>query len=98
MKIKNIKKFIIGISVIFGVIITLSLIFVKSTLSYTSKDFKTIFIKSGDTLWSIALDMQENNSYYKGKDVRYIIGDLKDINSLKNSTVYTNQELKIPVI
>ena len=98
MKIKNIKKFIRGILIIFGIIFVLSLIFVKSTLSYTTKEYKTIFVKSGDTLWSIASDMQANNSYYEGKDIRYIIGDLKEINKLNNSTLYANQELQIPII
>lgn len=98
MKIKNLKKFIRGILIILGVIFILSLIFVKSVLSYNTKEYKTILVKSGDTLWSIASDMQENNSYYKGKDIRYIIGDLKEINGLKNSNVYSNQELQIPVI
>lgn len=98
MKIKNIKKFIRGIFIILGIIFLLSLIFVKSTLSYTTKEYITIFVKSGDTLWSIASDMQENNSYYKGKDIRYIIGDLREINELKNSMVYVNQKLKIPAI
>lgn len=98
MKIKNVKKFIRGILIVLGIIFILSLIFVKSTLSYTTKEYKTIYVKAGDTLWSIASDMQENNTCYEGKDIRYIIGDLKDINNLKNSTVYANQELQIPVI
>ena len=98
MKIKNIKKFIRGIFIVSGFIFILSLIIVKSTLSYTTKEYKTIYIKSGDTLWSIATDLQINDEYYEGKDVRYIIGDLKQINDLKNSTVYINQELQIPII
>lgn len=98
MKIKNVKKFIRGICVVLGIIFILSLIIVKSTLSYTTKEYKTIFIKSGDTLWSIASELQENNNYYEGKDIRYIIDDLKEINNLNNSTVYINQELKIPVV
>lgn len=98
MKIKNFKKFIRGIFVILGVMFVLSLIIVKSTLSYTNKEYKTIYIKSGDTLWSIASDLQENDSYYTGKNIRYIIGELKQINNLTTSTLYTNQELQIPVI
>ena len=98
MKIKNFKKFIRGILIILGVIFILSLIFVKSTLSYNNKLYKTIFVKSGDTLWSIASELQENDNYYEGKDIRYIIGDLKEINSLNNSNIYINQELQIPVI
>lgn len=98
MKIKNIKKFIRGILIVLGIIFILSLIIVKSTLSYTTHEYKTIYVKSGDTLWSIAADLQENDSYYEGKDVRYIIGDLKEINRLNTSAVYINQELQIPVI
>lgn len=98
MKIKNIKKFIRGIFIILSVIFILSLIIVKSTLSYTNKEFKIIYIKSGDTLWNIASDLQENDSYYTGKNIRYIIEDLKQINNLTTSTLYANQELRIPVI
>lgn len=98
MKIKNIKKFIRGIIIIFGIIFVLSLIIIKSTLSYTNKEHKTIYIKSGDTLWSIALDLQENDSYYTGKNIKYIIEDLKQINNLTTSTLYANQELQIPII
>lgn len=97
MKIKNVKKFIRGILIILGSIFILSLIFVKTTLSYTTNEYKTIYVKNGDTLWSIACDLQKNNSYYNGKDIRYIIGDLKEINKLNNSTVYINQELNIPI-
>lgn len=98
MKIKNIKKFIRGIFIVLSIILVLSLIIVKSTLSYTNKTHKTIYIKSGDTLWSIALDLQENDSYYTGKNIKYIIEDLKQINKLTTSTLYANQELQIPVI
>lgn len=98
MKIKNFKKFVRSILIILGIIFISSLIIVKSTLSYTNYKYKTIYVKSGDTLWSIALDMQANNPYYKGKDVRYIISNLKEVNNLSNSMVYTNQELQIPII
>ena len=98
MRIKNIKKFIRSILIVLGIIFLLSLIIINSTLSYTNYEYKTIYVKSGDTLWSIASDLQENDVYYKGKDIRYIIGDLKQINKLSNSTVYINQELQIPII
>lgn len=98
MKIKNLKKFVRGIIFIFSIIFILSLLIVKSTLSYTNKEYKTISIKSGDTLWSIALDLQENDKYYTNKNIKYIIEDLKQINNLTTSTLYTNQELQIPVI
>lgn len=98
MKIKNVKKFVRGVLIILGIIFILSLIIVKSTYSYTSKEYKILYVKSGDTLWSIASDLQENDKYYEGKDIRYIIGDLKEINNLNTSTVYINQEIQIPII
>lgn len=98
MKIKNSKNFIRSILIMLGIIFILSLIIAKSTLSYAVYEYKTIYVSYGDTLWSIASDLQQNDAYYKGKDVRYIIGDLKEINKLNNSTVYINQELQIPVI
>ena len=82
MKIKNIKKFIRGIFIMLGIIFILSLVIIKSTLSYTNKEYKTIYVKSGETLWSIASDLQKNDNYYEGKDIRYIIGELKQINKL----------------
>lgn len=98
MRIKNLKKFTRSILIISGVIFVLSLLIVKSTLSYTNHEYQKLYVSAGDTLWSIASDLQENNDYYKGKDVRYIIGELKEINMLNSSEVYVNQELKIPII
>ena len=98
MKIKNVKKFIRSIMLVLLVIFFLSLFIVKSALSYTTREYTTIYVKSGDTFWSIATDLQKNNCYYKGKDVRYIIGDLKEINGLKSSTLCINQEIQIPII
>ena len=98
MKIKNVKKFIRSILIVLGIIFILSLIIVKSTLSYTNHEYKTIYVKSGDTLWSIASDLQRNNSYYEGKDIRYIIGDLKEVNNLSGSMLYANQKLQIPIL
>jgi len=49
-------------------------------------------------LWSIAERESENNNYYKDKDVREIIYDLKKINNLSNSNLAEGQEIKIPKI
>lgn len=97
MRIINFKKFIRNISIIFGIIIVLSLFIVKSSLSHVNITYKSIYVESGDTLWSIASDLQSED-YYKNKDVRYIIQDLKSINNLKSSNLSINQELKIPTV
>lgn len=98
MKIKNIKKFIRSVVVILGIIFILTLIISKSTLSHKEIEYKTIYVSSGDTLWSIAKSNQTNNEYYKNKDVRYIINDLAEINNLENSNISIGQELLIPSI
>ncbi len=98
MKIVNFKKFLRSIFIILLVIFALSLICAKATLSHKEVEYKTFFVADGDTLWSIAQDLQKNNTYYKGKDIRDIISNIKDINNLESSNLYINQELKIPIV
>lgn len=98
MKIVNVKKFIRSICIILGLIFVLSLIFAKSTLSHKEVEYVSISVTQGDTLWGIAEDLQSTNDYYKNKDIRYIISDIKSINNLESSNLYVDQELMIPVI
>ena len=60
--------------------------------------YNKIYVYNGDTLWSIAEEQKESNSYYKSKDVRYIIYDIKNINHMEDSIVFEGQELYIPYI
>jgi len=98
MKIVNLKKFIRSVAIVLGIIFVLSLIFAKSTLSHKEVEYTKFYVASGDTLWTIAEDLQLNNDYYKNKDIRDIICDLKDINNLESSSIYAQQELMIPII
>ena len=98
MKIKNVKKFIRSILMILGIIFVISLIISKATYSHGEKQYTTIYVSEGDTLWNIAKSNQTNNEYYKNKDIRYIISDLIRINKLNTSILIVNQELKIPKI
>lgn len=97
MKIKNVKKFVRSILIILGIILTISLLISKSSLSYKEIEYKTISISSGDTLWTIAAYNQSSNDYYENKDIRYIINDIMKINNLENSSLTVNQELLIPI-
>ena len=97
MKIKNIKKFVRGILIILGIILTVSLFISKVTYSHGEKQYKTIFVSEGDTLWTIASLESKSNAYYKNKDVREIINNILKENNLNNSTIKINQELKIPI-
>lgn len=98
MRIVNLKKFLKSLFVILLVIFVLSLICAKASLSHREVEYTTLYVTSGDTLWNIANDLQINNSYYKGKDIREIVSSIKDMNNLKSSNLYVNQELIIPIM
>ena len=98
MKIKNLKRFVRSIFIIIGLMILIIFLIGKASYSKKEVEYKTICVSQGDTLWNIAKFNQENNSYYKGKDIRYIINDLIEINNLENSNINVNQELIIPTI
>lgn len=98
MKIINIKKFIRSILIILGMVLIITLLISKVTLSHKEIEYKTIYVSKGDTLWNIAKDNQTTNEYYKNKDVRYIINDLMKVNQLNNTNISINQELIIPQI
>ena len=98
MKIKNLKRFIKSILIILGIILALSLVITKASYSHGEKEYKSIYVSEGDTLWNIAKENQITNQYYKDKDVRYIINDLMKINNLGNSDIKINQELLIPIV
>jgi len=93
----NIKKIVRTVLLILGVIFILSLFINKATYSHKETEYTNIKVAYGDTLWGIATDLQKNNQVYKNKDVRYIIEDIKSINKLESSSLYTSQELLIPI-
>lgn len=97
MKIVNFKKFLRSIIIILLSIFALSIVFAKSSLSHREKEYITISVINGDTLWNIAENLQNNNEYYSNKDIRYIISDIKNINNLTTSNLYIGQELIIPI-
>lgn len=90
---KEIYIFIVLITIFF-ILLSLS----KTTLSHQEKTYTTILVLEGDTLWKIASSNQENNRYYKNKDVRYIIDDLVKINNLQSKDLLVNQTLQIPTL
>lgn len=98
MKIVNLKKFIKSIGFILGIIFVLSLVFSKSSLSHKEIEYHKICVSSGETLWTIAQELQSTNDYYRNKDIRYIITDIQNINNLNTSILYVDQELLIPII
>ena len=95
MKIKNKKKFIRAILLILGISLGINLLITTNAFSHQELKYKTVAVVQGDTLWNIAEKEQKSNNYYKGKDIRDIIENIKTINKLKNSNLETGQSLEI---
>lgn len=96
MKIVNMKKFLRMVLLILSIIIIISLYFSNVSFSKGEIKTKTINVAKGDTLWSIAREEQESNSYYENKDIRDIIYEIKKLNNLdNNSNLEIGQKLVI---
>ncbi len=89
MKIVNRKKFIRMIAIILGMLLITFFYFSNNSFSKGEAKIKTLYVSSGDTLWTIAEEEQETNSYYQEKDVRSIIHEIKKLNHLPNNTNLT---------
>ena len=76
----------------------ISFICASKTLSHSNTTYKTIYVSSGDTLWTIAKEEKNNNIYFESKDVRNIVDEIKYANNLNESNLKIGQELSIPVI
>ena len=95
LKIVNKNKFKRSICFILLVIIMI-LFITLSSYSNAKTKYKIDFVSKGDTLWSIAEKEINNNDYYKGKDIRKVIYEIKELNSLSNNNLVEGTSLKIP--
>lgn len=98
LKIKNKRKFIRSIIVV--IILAIALLFMGISQTYSNAEirYKEEYIINGDTLWTISSRELKTNKYYKNKDVRYIIQEIKNINNLESSEILEGQKLLIPTI
>ena len=97
MRIKNKRRFI-TIFTILGLIILFIIMLSKQSYSKVEISSKTIYVASGDTLWTIAEQEQKNNRYYEDKKIRDILDDIKFKNNLSDSYIYAGQKLDIPTL
>lgn len=86
MRIVNKKKFIRMVILVMGFIMLLFICFSNISFSKGEVKTKTIYVSSGDTLWTIAKEEQENNSYYEDKDIRDIVYQIKKLNNIQNNS------------
>lgn len=98
LKIVNLPKFIRSVIIIFSILIGIMFVISNKSLSHGDTQYKTIYVSQGDTLWNIAKCEKQDNPYFENKDIRDIVNQIKKINSLTNSNLVINQELKIPAI
>ena len=57
----------------------------------TEKEFITVTVHSGDTLWTLAQEYGDPS-----KDVREVIDEIKDFNQLNSAEIRIGQSLQIP--
>ena len=88
MRIKNMKRFILSLTILFIIISFLCSMITTKVFSYTAPEYEKIIISEGDTLWSIASSLNGN--------INENIYEIKKINELNNSFIYVGQELLIP--
>ncbi len=63
---------------------------VSSYVPEESREYKTVVVSSGDTLWSIA-------SEYADGDIRDKIKDIKKFNNLKSDVLELGSHVKVPL-
>ena len=95
IKIVNKKKFIRSFIFLVGLIF-LTLIGITHTYSKTELSYKEDYIIKGDTLWSIAENEINHNEYYKNKDIREVMYEIKQLNNLQNGNLEIGQKILIP--
>ena len=95
IRIVNRKKFIRMVTFIAIIVISI-FIGLNNAYSIGEKTYRQEYIVSGDTLWSLAEKEALENEYYKNKDVRDIVEELKHVNQLENNNLEIGQKILIP--
>lgn len=90
----NMKRIMANICII---VIMLILMNVISNYTFGNKHIETtsITVASNDTLWKIAEDVCDNSS--QDLNVQNIVIEIKNINNLRSSNIYSGQVLEIPI-
>lgn len=96
MVIKDKKKFVRAIILMIGVIFFINILIPYRSFSHQQISYKTVSVLKGDTLWNIAKEEMETNEYYKNRDIRDVIYEIKKVNNLESANLKVNQTLQIP--
>lgn len=85
---KRKARFFTIISVL--VLSTFILALASTVYAHKEQTYTTITIRSGDTLWGLAL------KYKKEGDIRKYIRNIKETNNIDNGRIYPGDQLLIP--
>lgn len=90
----NMKRIMTNILIVLMFIIVMNFI---SNFTFGNKhiDTKSVTVANNDTLWKIAEDVCNNSS--EELNVQNIVIEIKNINNLKSSNIYSGQVLEIPI-
>ncbi|MCI8636797.1 MAG: LysM peptidoglycan-binding domain-containing protein [Clostridia bacterium] len=90
-KTKFIRSVIILVALIFLILLGMT-----NTYSKTEVAYKENYILDGDTLWSVAEEQTNTNEYYKNKDIREVVYEIKKINNIEDGKLEIGQKIVIP--
>lgn len=96
LKITNFNKFIRSIILLIFTLIVLALLS-KNVFSHQEIKYKTIYVSSGDSIWSIAKEEIRENEFFKNKSTREVVYNIQSLNQLSSSEIYVGQKLLIPI-
>lgn len=97
MKIVNKKKFLRSMMMLIGLVILIVLgLITTTTYSKTEIGYKEDYVLKGDTLWSIAEQEVNQNEYYKNKDIREVMHEIRQLNHITNDNLEIGQKIIIP--
>ena len=89
MRIKNRKRFIVSMSLIFMLLFLIVSLFTNKVFSHEEPKYEKVIVSNGDTLWSIASSLNGN--------INKNIYNIREVNGLVKSDIYVGQELLIPL-
>lgn len=87
-RLKNRRKFFSFLFIMLVIIYSVGC--VTSAGKDIKKEYRTVTVKPGDTLWDIA------SKYCGNMDIRKYIYQIKKINNLDDAVIYAGQKLCLP--
>ena len=90
MRIKNMPRFILVLTILFVAISCITNMFFNKVFSYEEPKYKNVVVCQGETLWSIASELNGN--------INENIYNIKKLNNLSSPNLFVGQELIVPEI